>query len=145
MLFELLDGNLYELLVANGYCGLKEDEVRIFAFQILNSLNFIHKEGVIHCDIKPENIVMRNWGKTGVKLIDFGTSCFQGKQVYDYLQSRYYRAPEVIFKNIYSHPIDMWSFACVIAELKLGEPIFAASSNIEQLTYIANSIGLPSK
>ena len=93
MLFELLDGNLYELLVANNYRGLRDDIVRIFAVQILNSLSFLLKEGVIHCDIKPENIVMKNWGKSGVKLIDFGTSCFQGKQVYEYLQSRYYRAP----------------------------------------------------
>ena len=93
MLFELLDGNLYELLVANSYHGLRDEIVRILAVQILNSLSFLLKEGVIHCDIKPENIVMKNWGKSGVKLIDFGTSCFQGKQVYEYLQSRYYRAP----------------------------------------------------
>ena len=86
---------------------------------------------------------MRNWGKSGVKLIDFGTSCFEGKQVYEYLQSRYYRAPEVIFKSTYSFPIDMWSFGCLIAELKLGEPIFAGGNNIEQLLYIANSIGFP--
>jgi dual specificity tyrosine-phosphorylation-regulated kinase 2/3/4 len=91
--FELLDGNLYELLAANNYNGLGEDVIRIFAVQILNSLNFLQRENIIHCDLKPENIVMKTWAKSGVKLVDFGTSCFDGKQVYEYLQSRYYRAP----------------------------------------------------
>jgi len=86
---------------------------------------------------------MKKWGKSGVKLVDFGSSCFEGKQIYEYLQSRYYRAPEVMLKTRYSFPIDMWSFGCLIAELKIGEPIFAGTSNIEQLLYISNSIGLP--
>lgn len=115
MVFELLDGNLYELLVANHYNGLSEELVRIFAVQILNSLTFLQKEKVIHCDIKPENIVMKTWGKSGIKLVDFGTSCLEGKQIYEYLQSRYYRAPEIIFKKRYSFPIDIWSFGCLIA------------------------------
>lgn len=88
---------------------------------------------------------MRNWGKSGIKIIDFGTSCFQGKQIYQYLQSRYYRAPEIILRTPYSFPIDMWSLGCLLAELKLGQPIFAGSSNIQQLTYIVNSIGTPKK
>lgn len=88
---------------------------------------------------------MKTWGKSGIKLVDFGTSCYQGNQIYQYLQSRYYRAPEIIFKKRYSYPIDIWSFGCLIAELKIGEPIFAGSSNTEQLLYIANSIGLPSE
>ena len=107
-------------MVFNKYNGLNEEVVRLFALQILSSLNFLHKENIIHCDIKPENIVMKKWGKSGAKLVDFGTSCFEGKQIYEYLQSRYYRAPEVMFKTRYSFPIDMWSFGCLIAELKIG-------------------------
>lgn len=70
--------------------------------------------------MKPENIVMKKWGKTGIKLIDFGTSSFEGKQIYEYLQSRFYRSPEIIMGVPYSFPIDMWSFACILVELKLG-------------------------
>jgi dual specificity tyrosine-phosphorylation-regulated kinase 2/3/4 len=78
----LLNGNLYELLAANNYNGLGDDIIRIFAVQILNSLQFLEKERVIHCDLKPENIVMKTWGKSGIKLVDFGTSCLEGKQLY---------------------------------------------------------------
>ncbi len=115
-----MDGNLYELLTANGFKGFNEEVIRLFAVQILNSLNFLRREKIIHCDLKPENLVMKNWGKSGIKLIDFGTSCFEGKQMYSYLQSRYYRAPEVFMQMPYSYPIDMWSFGCLIAEFKMG-------------------------
>jgi len=58
---------------------------------------------------------MRKWGKSGIKIIDFGTSCFEGKQIYEYLQSRYYRAPEIMLGYSYSTQIDMWSLGCILA------------------------------
>jgi dual specificity tyrosine-phosphorylation-regulated kinase 2/3/4 len=99
---------------------MTDEQIRIFAIQLLNSLDFLRRERIIHCDLKPENIVLRKWGKSGIKIIDFGTSCFEGKQLYSYLQSRYYRAPEIILGTSYSFPIDMWSLGCILAELKLG-------------------------
>lgn len=80
-------------MAANHFQGFPEEQVRIFAIQLLNSLHFMRKLKVIHCDIKPENIVLTKWGKSGLKIIDFGTSCLEGKQLYEYLQSRYYRSP----------------------------------------------------
>jgi serine/threonine protein kinase len=80
-----------------------------------------------------------------VKLVDFGTSCFEGKQIYQYLQSRYYRAPEIILRQPYSFPIDMWSVGCLLAELRTGEPLFAGTSDVEQLMYFVNAIGMPMK
>ena len=112
--FELLDGNLYELLSSSETLSLSDSTIRVFAMQLLNALQLLKSEGVIHCDIKPENILMQKWGKSGLKLADFGTSCFDGQQLYTYLQSRYYRSPEIILRQPYSFPIDMWSLACVL-------------------------------
>lgn len=68
--------------------------------------------------------MLKEENKTGVKLIDLGSGCFCDKQIYTYIQSRFYRAPEVILGHKYTPAIDMWSFGCVIAELWLGMPIF---------------------
>jgi serine/threonine protein kinase len=53
IVFELLEGNLYELLESNHYNGLSEEVIRIFAVQILSALAFLQQERIIHCDIKP--------------------------------------------------------------------------------------------
>lgn len=65
------------------------------------------------------------------------------QQIYTYIQSRFYRAPEVIFERRYSTSIDMWSFACLIAELSLGKPLFPGNSDLHQLVYIVNLLGFP--
>ena len=80
----------------------------------------MHTENVIHRDIKPENILMKQKGKVGIKIIDFGTSMFSHEATYMYIQSRFYRAPEVILGAPYDYSIDMWSLGCLLAELHLG-------------------------
>ena len=82
------------------------------------------KENIIHCDLKPENVLLKNPNKSGIKLIDFGSSCFQNERIYTYIQSRFYRAPEIILGIPYTVGIDIWSFACILAELYSGYPIF---------------------
>ena len=57
-------------------------------------------------------------------MIDFGSSCFDDEKLYAYIQSRYYRAPEIILGLGYNVQIDMWSFGCIIAELYSGYPLF---------------------
>lgn len=75
MTFSLLSMNLYELIKSNGYYGLPLDLVRRFVLQILNGLHFLHKNRIIHADLKPENILLKEMNKSGVKIIDFGSSC----------------------------------------------------------------------
>mmetsp|Transcript_349 Transcript_349/g.359 ORF Transcript_349/g.359 Transcript_349/m.359 type:complete len:89 (-) Transcript_349:65-331(-) len=84
--------------------------IRRFAIQILYALNYLKSENIVHCDLKPENIVLKNKYKSGLKVIDFGSSTFINERVYTYIQSRFYRAPEIMFGIPYGHPIDMWSF-----------------------------------
>lgn len=84
---------------------------------------------IIHCDLKPENILLASTGQGGgslgqLKLIDFGSACFEGRTFFSYIQSRFYRSPEVLLGLSYNGAIDMWSFGCVAAELFLGLPLF---------------------
>jgi serine/threonine protein kinase len=67
---------------------------------------------IIHCDLKPENILLRNSKKSAIKVIDFGSACFANQKTYTYIQSRFYRAPEILLNLPYSCSIDMWSLGC---------------------------------
>jgi dual specificity tyrosine-phosphorylation-regulated kinase 2/3/4 len=93
--------------------------------------------------LKPENILLKQANKSGIKLIDFGSSCFSNEKIYTYIQSRFYRAPEVMLAIPYSAAIDMWSFGCILAELATGFPIFPGESESEQMALIIELIGMP--
>jgi serine/threonine protein kinase len=141
--FELMSVNLYELLKSNNYRGFSLSLVRRFVVQILSSLCFLRHHRIIHCDLKPENILLREPNKSGVKVIDFGSSCFDTEKIYTYIQSRFYRAPEIILGIEYTVAIDMWSLGCIAAELYSGYPLFPGESEAEQLLCIMEVKGLP--
>lgn len=63
--------------------------------------------------------------------------------MYTYIQSRFYRAPEVILGISYGPPIDMWSFGCILAELYTGYPLFPGENEVHQLACIQELLGLP--
>ena len=71
-----------------------------------------------------------------MRIIDFGSSCYENKTIYTYIQSRYYRAPEVILGIGYNRKIDIWSFGCIMAELYLGYPLFAGDDEHQQMCLI---------
>ncbi|KOB66593.1 putative Dual specificity tyrosine-phosphorylation-regulated kinase, partial [Operophtera brumata] len=76
---------------------------------LLRCLRLLEAENIIHCDLKPENILLKARGSSSIKVIDFGSSCYTHARVYTYIQSRFYRSPEVILGLQYGTPIDMWS------------------------------------
>jgi len=81
-----------------------------------------------------------------VKVIDFGSASSVTQVVCStYLQSRYYRAPEILLGLPYCEMIDMWSLGCVLAELFLGWPLYPGSSEYDQIRYISQTQGLPSE
>ena len=68
--------NLFQLLEVNHFQPLNMQNIKAFAIQVLASLAFLKQLGIVHSDIKPENILLKNQEKVGIKLIDFGTSMF---------------------------------------------------------------------
>ena len=76
-----------------------------------------------------------------IKVIDFGSACHEKQTVYTYIQSRFYRSPEVILSLPYSASIDMWSLGCICVELFLGLPLFPGTSEFNQITRIVEMLG----
>lgn len=143
IVFEVLCINLYDFLKQSNFEGVNLSLIRRIASQILQTLNFIHRNNVIHCDLKPENVLFKELNRSVVKLIDFGTSCFIGRSIFTYIQSRYYRAPEIILGLKYTTAIDVWSLGCILAELYRGVPIFAGENEQDQLFAIMEFLGPP--
>ncbi|XP_059142536.1 dual specificity tyrosine-phosphorylation-regulated kinase 2-like [Physella acuta] len=140
--FELLGMNLYQVLKRNNYRGLGMSRILPITRCVLRCLELLFKNRIIHCDIKPENIMLKKNGDfTSVKVGDFGSSCYEQQQIYHYIQSRYYRAPEVILGMRYGPAIDMWSLGCVLGELSTGLPIFVGADEDDQLAAIEEMLG----
>jgi len=146
LIFELMSVNLYELIKHQEFRGLPFATVRAFSRQLLDALVALAHLGVVHCDLKPENVLLENFGDPKyprIKLIDLGSACYQDHTVYTYIQSRFYRAPEVIMGLKYGPPIDLWSLGCCVVELFMGLPVFPGVSAHNQMARIVEMCGLP--
>jgi len=142
---ELLRVNIYELGDAIYNAGdipyFVYPRMKRIAKQILQALEYIHSLGLIHCDVKPENIVIKSYSKCIVKLIDFGGSLFNTSRYSSYIQSRSYRAPEVIVGCPYDGRIDIWSLGTVIAEMHTNSVLFSNTSVPTMLARIIDVLG----
>jgi len=145
MVFELLSITLSDFIKTSGKKGVSQGLVRRFALQLVLSLQYLSSLNVIHCDLKPDNILLKDPRRSGIRIIDFGSSCLASEKLYTYIQSRFYRAPEVILGLPYDCSIDMWSLGCVLAELFLGVPLFAGLNEQDQLLCMMEVLGVPPK
>lgn len=92
-------------------------------------------KGVIHCDMKLENILFTDSKCKAIKVIDFGAGCESYENGFTYVQSRYYRAPETVLGIPYDQQIDMWSVGCILYEMVCGSVLFPAHDENELLEY----------
>ena len=109
--------------------------IKLFSFQMLKCIGYLHSLGICHRDIKPQNILIDPADNT-LKLCDFGCAKHLVKTESNiaYICSRFYRPPElVIGATIYTTQVDVWSMGCVIAELVINMPIFAGKTATDQL------------
>ena len=121
--------------------------VKLYSYQIIRGLAYIHALGICHRDMKPQNI-LTDPDTHELKICDFGSAkkLVVGEPNVSYISSRPYRAPELIFgATEYTPAIDLWSGGCVIAEMVLQQPIFAGDSSLEQIVEIIKVLGTPNK
>lgn len=142
---ELLRANLYEFSKHDRESGeapyFTPVRVQSMARQILRSLAFLHSLGLVHADLKPENILMKSYSACEVKVIDLGSSCFLTDRLSSYVQSRSYRAPEVILGLQYNQKIDIWSLGCILAEMVTGRVLFPNSTPATILARMEGILG----
>jgi len=137
--FETYGNDLYHYYKKND----TKDDVKYFGRQIANGLAYIHSFGVVHLDLKPENILIKN---KRLKIIDFGSSFLlntEKKQYKEYVQSRYYRAPEMLFRAPFNTKSDIWSFGCILYELYTQRPLIPARRTSDLAIYYFHILDYP--
>lgn len=138
---EMLSMNLYEIIKARQFKGLPLGLIQSVMRQLLFTLKTLEKCKIVHSDIKPENILLIDMKATDIKLVDFGSARFIQQPASNYIQSRYYRAPEVVLNLDHDYKIDIWSAACVAFELFIALPLFPGQNEIHLLELIVGLLG----
>lgn len=139
--FELGFHDVYTTLKNQKFEPFTNNIIHLVACQAAEALKFIHTKNIIHCDFKPENILFTNPRKTSIKIIDFGCSTVVGDTAFTYIQSRFYRAPEVVLGLPYGPEIDIWGLGCVLCEMATGDPLFDAEDENELIQLFLQVIG----
>lgn len=144
LVFEHIEQDLASYIERNskGFCSI---EIRNLTKEMLQGVDFLHSNRVIHRDLKPQNLLVTHDGH--IKLADFGLA-----KTYDFdmqltsvVVTLWYRAPEVLLGLPYATPVDIWSIACIIVELYSLRPLFCGCSEGDQLSKIFRIIGKPSE
>ncbi|XP_075906471.1 homeodomain-interacting protein kinase 1-like [Nelusetta ayraudi] len=146
LVFEMLDCDLYDLMRERHGIPLSPAEIRPIAQQMFVALGMLGNLGILHTDIKPNNIMLVNrWDQPlRVKLIDFGlaipTNCTSlGMK----LQPTGFRAPEVSLGLPITPAIDLWGLGCTLGYLFLGEHLFSTSSMFQMMGCMVQVLGQP--
>ena len=144
LVFDYCEHDLGTLLQTNKI-RFSESEVKTLTIQLLQGLGFIHGLNIIHRDIKLSNLLYNNRGQ--LKICDFGLARIaarDGDDMTNNVVTLWYRAPELLLGcTCYSSSIDIWSCACILAELYLGRPIFPGNNEIDQIKIIFSCLGAP--
>ncbi|XP_063720022.1 dual specificity protein kinase CLK2-like [Symsagittifera roscoffensis] len=156
--FDLLGKSIYDFLKDNNYYPFPMKHIRKIAQQLGSAVKFLHDHGMTHTDLKPENIlfidssyeIMWNVDRhreerilrcCEIKLIDFGSTTFDDEHHTKIVQTRHYRAPEVILELGWSQSCDVWSIGCILFELYTGETMFLTHDNHEHLAMMTYILG----
>lgn len=167
--FKLYGPSIYTIMSRNRFKAFPDCIVRSLTYQICNAIQFLHHLNIIFTDLKPENMVfvdgrthhVKVHGRTQllpldtrIKIVDFGSAVYEPryepnnpktwkfKDGYNYLiQTRHYRAPEVVLEMPWKRPVDVWSVGCVVLEFLYGSMVFNTHCPIDHLSQMSKMIG----
>ncbi|XP_053729413.1 serine/threonine-protein kinase NLK isoform X2 [Synchiropus splendidus] len=133
--FEEID--LHKIIVSPQ--ALSSDHAKVFLYQILRGLKYLHSAGILHRDIKPGNLLVNS--NCVLKICDFGLARVeesdQSRHMTQEVVTQYYRAPEILMgSRHYTNSIDIWSVGCIFAELLGRRILFQAQSPIQQCLHV---------
>jgi len=133
LVFHLFKHNLYHHLKKKEFRPMCLLHVKQISYQMLTVLETMNKYNIIHTDLKPENVVIDyiDIDNIKIKVIDFGSATYKHNRIHTYIQSRYYRAPEILLGIPYDIGIDLWSIGCIIYELMTGNPLFNSKNETD--------------
>ena len=147
LVFEYVEKNLLEVLEESPH-GLSPKLIRSLVYQMCKAVSYLHKNNMIHRDVKPENLLIDE--NLNLKLCDFG---FARKvklnknnnnidTMTDYVATRWYRSPELLLSGgIYGPEVDYWAIGCIMGELADGNPMFPGEDEVDQLDCIIKILG----
>ena len=147
LVFEYVEKNLLEVLEESPK-GLSPKLIKSFVFQMCKAVSYLHKNNMIHRDVKPENLLIDE--NLNLKLCDFGFArkIKLNKQnnnvdtMTDYVATRWYRSPELLLSGgIYGPEVDYWAIGCIMGELADGNPMFPGENEVDQLDCIIKILG----
>lgn len=144
LVFEFLDRDLKKYMEScNGL--LPPLLVKSYLFQCVRGLAFCHARGVMHRDLKPQNLLVSKDGR--LKLADFGLArafCPPIRPLTHEVVTLWYRAPEILLgSQTYAPPVDVWALGTIFAEMVTKRPLFPADSEIDQIFKIFRQLGTP--
>ncbi|BES95211.1 Protein tyrosine kinase [Nesidiocoris tenuis] len=142
---ELLQSDLHKIIVSPQ--RLSSDHIKVFLYQILRGLKYLHSARILHRDIKPGNLLVNS--NCVLKICDFGLARVEEPDKHikmtQEVVTQYYRAPEILMgARHYSAAVDVWSVGCIFGELLGRRILFQAQSPVLQLELITDLLGTPS-
>jgi len=146
LVFDFMDTDL-EVIIKDTSIILTTPHVKSYMIQILQGLDYLHTNWILHRDMKPNNVLINDEGI--LKIGDFGLAKAYGSpsRVYTHqVVTRWYRPPELLFgARQYGPCVDMWATGCILAELLLRAPFLPGESDLDQLSRIFQMLGTPTE
>ncbi|CAD8065443.1 unnamed protein product [Paramecium primaurelia] len=148
MVMDLLEADLSQVIKSDSI--LNDDHMRLFIYQVLRGLKYLHSAGILHRDLKPRNLLLNR--SCDVKICDFGLGRAIAENIQNnimmtyYVETRWYRAPELLigYQN-YNSAVDIWSVGCILAEMILRRPFLRGDSTKHQIKVIFELLGTPNE